>query len=293
MVEKLDADILVAALASSTGIHAILKAIERKMRVCLATKEILVSYGEIVMKAVRKARAKLIPIDSEHSAVYQCLEGRKMDDVARILLTSSGGPFFKKTVRHVKKSDVLDHPVWNMGKKITVDSATMMNKGLEIIEAHHLFGIPGEKIKVVVHPEAVCHSLVQFNDGSMLGQLSRPDMKLPIQYALTAPERLPPPIKPLDMDEVKQLRFFPPDFRKFPCLGLAYNALAMGKSMPAVLNGANEEAVRLFLADRLQFNEIPVMIGQAMRRHRPRAGGIDHYRQCERWARETVRGSSC
>ncbi|MEO0206118.1 MAG: 1-deoxy-D-xylulose-5-phosphate reductoisomerase, partial [candidate division WOR-3 bacterium] len=243
MVKESDTDILVSAFSSAIGIYAVLEAIKRGMRICLATKEILVSFGEIVMKEVKRNKAELIPVDSEHSAVYQCLEGRNICDVDRIILTASGGPFLRRSTKNVKKTDVLNHPVWSMGKKITVDSATMMNKALEIIEAHHLFGVSAEKIKVLIHPEAICHSLVQFVDGTMLGQFSRPDMKLPIQYALTTPQRLHSLVKSVELDKVKQLTFLAPDYKKFPSINFAYQALEIGKSMPAVLNGANEAAV--------------------------------------------------
>lgn len=288
MMQMVDADILVGALASSLGIFGILKAIEKGMRICLATKEILVSFGEIIMQGTKKSGAKLIPIDSEHSAIYQCLEGKKISEVLNIILTASGGPFLNRKIKNVKKTDVLKHPVWKMGRKITVDSATMMNKGLEVIEAHHLFGLPLEKIKVAIHPEALCHSLVQFIDGSIICHLSTPDMRLPIQYALTAPDRLPSKIKYLDINKVKSLNFFSPDFKKFPCLGLAYEALKVGKSMPAVLNGANAEAVKLFLEDKIEFNEIPAIINKTMTNHTPKKGNIKDYLEAEKWAREFV-----
>jgi 1-deoxy-D-xylulose-5-phosphate reductoisomerase len=286
MIRRLNADILVAAFSSAIGIYAVLEAIKKRMRICLATKEILVSFGEIVMKEIRRCNAELIPIDSEHSAVYQCLEGRNISDVDKIILTASGGPFLKKSIRNVSKMDVLRHPVWNMGKKITVDSATMMNKALEIIEAHHLFGVPEEKIKVIIHPEAICHSLVQFNDGTILGQFSRPDMKLPIQYALTTPERRVSLVQPIELGKIRQLNFLTPDYKKFPSINFAYQALKIGKSMPAVLNGANEAAVKAFLSDELKFEEIPWVIKKAMQYHKPFAGGIDDYLRAEIWARD-------
>ncbi|MCX7994834.1 MAG: 1-deoxy-D-xylulose-5-phosphate reductoisomerase [candidate division WOR-3 bacterium] len=288
MIEKVHADTLVAAFSSAIGIYAILSAIKKGLRICLATKEILVSFGEIVMKEVKNNCAQLIPIDSEHSAIFQCLEGRNPAEVDKIILTASGGPFLKRSIKNVCKSDVLKHPVWKMGKKITVDSATMMNKALEIIEAHYLFGIPPDKIKVVIHPEAICHSIVQFIDGSLIGQFSLPDMKLPIQYALTAPERKPSLVKSLELDKIRQLNFFTPDYEKFPGLLFAYDALRIGKSMPAVLNGANEEAVKAFLADKLKFHEIPVVIKKAMSVHKPISGGIEEYMEAEMWAKKFV-----
>lgn len=289
MVERADADIIVCAFSRSLGIAGILRAIEKKMRVCLATKEILVSFGDTVMAAVKKHGAQLLPVDSEHSAVYQCLEGRNRKDVRHIILTASGGPLLHRSLKNVRKADVMKHPVWKMGAKITIDSATMMNKGLEVIEAHHLFDLPAEKIKVVIHPQALCHSLVQFIDGSLLAHISAPDMKLPIQYALTAPDRFSPPVPSLDITTVDKMTFLPPDREKFPCLGLAYEALRIGKSMPAVLNAANEEAVQLFLEERLSFVRIPSVIQKVMHKHVPKRGGIDDYIAYEQWARTMVR----
>jgi 1-deoxy-D-xylulose-5-phosphate reductoisomerase len=289
MIRTLDADTVICALASAIGIKGVLLAIEKTMQICLATKEILVNFGHLVMEAVRRNRVSLIPIDSEHSAIYQCLEGKNRQDVMNIILTASGGPFLKKSIRNVSKEDVLNHPVWKMGKKITVDSATMMNKGLEVIEAHHLFSFPANMIKVVIHPEAICHSLVQFKDGTMLAQLSTPDMKLPIQYALTAPRRLTSSTSYLDITKVRNLTFMTPNDRKFPCLGLAYKALEIGKTMPAVINTANEEAVKLFLNDRIKFHEIPRIIERVMAKHQPLDGGLEQYLGAIDWAREQVR----
>jgi len=293
MIDTLDADKIICALASSIGIRGIMRAIEKKMELCLATKEILVNYGNLVMQKARKARVKIIPIDSEHSAIYQCLEGRKKADVMSIILTASGGPFLKRSLRNVTKKDVLNHPVWKMGRKITVDSATMMNKGLEVIEAYHLFNFPAHMIKVVIHPEALCHSLVQFKDGTLLAQLSTPDMRLPIQYALTAPDRLPSPTTYLDITQNRSLTFTSPDFKKFPCLRLAYQALEVGKTMPAVLNSANEEAVKLFLDDKIKFNQIPSIIAEVVEQHQPRQGNLEHYLQATAWAKERVKSIAC
>lgn len=293
MVESTNADIIICAFASSIGISGIVRAIEKKMRICLATKEILVSFGDIIMDSVKKNGVELLPIDSEHSAIYQCLEGNRGNNVKSIILTASGGPFLNKSIKNVIKSDVLNHPVWKMGAKITVDSATMMNKGLEVIEAHHLFNLPADRINVVIHPEAICHSLVQFVDGTLLAQLSTPDMKLPIQYALTAPKRLYSIVKNLDIAKVKNLTFLPPNLKKFPCLKYAYDALKLGKSMPAVLNAANEETVKLFLEDKLKFSEIPNIIERVMSEHKPRKGSIEHYIEQASWAKQTVRRITC
>ncbi len=289
MVEKTNAEAIICAFAGSIGVLGIIEAIKRRMSVYLATKEILVSFGDIIMNLVKRHRVDLIPIDSEHSAIYQCLAGVRRKDVERIILTASGGPFLNKPINHVRKSDVLNHPIWKMGAKITVDSATMMNKGLEVIEAHHLFGFPPDMITVVIHPEAICHSMVQFVDGTLLAQLSTPDMRLPIQYALTAPKRLPSLVKALDITTVKKLTFLPPDHKKFPCLRLAYEALKIGKSMPAVLNAANEEAVKLFLEDKLKFKRIAEVIRYVMTKHVAKKGTVSSYREAEEWSRQMVR----
>lgn len=289
MIEATEADVLIAAFAGAVGIPGIKRAIEKRLRLCLATKEILVSFGDVIMHEVHRHNIDLIPIDSEHSAIYQCLEGRNSDEVKAIILTASGGPFLKKSMKNVTKTDVLNHPVWKMGAKITVDSATMMNKGLEVIEAHHLFKMPAERIKVVIHPEAICHSLVQFVDGTMLAQMSTPDMRLPIQYSLTYPQRRPSMVQHLDINQVKHLRFMHPNHKKFPCLRFAYDALITGKSMPAVLNAANEETVKLFLEDKIKFHQIPRIIERVMSEHKPRKGSIEDYIEQARWAKQTVR----
>ena len=292
MVEALNADTIICSLASAIGIRGVLRAIEKKMDICLATKEILVNFGNLVMKKVKQLGVRLLPIDSEHSAIYQCLEGKNRKDVMNIILTASGGPFLKRSIKNVRKEDVLRHPVWKMGRKITVDSATMMNKGLEVIEAHHLFDFPASMIKVVIHPEAICHSLVQFKDGTMLAQMSTPDMKLPIQYALTAPHRLPSLTPYLDISKVKTLTFLAPDTKKFPCLHLAYSALETGKTMPAVINTANEEAIKLFLDDSIKFHEIPKIIENIMAKHQPVDGDLNHYLDAINWVREQVRSAA-
>lgn len=293
MIQRARADILICAFASAVGISSIMTAIRQKMRICLATKEILVSYGDIVMATVKRHNAELYPIDSEHSAIYQCMEGKPKHDIARIILTASGGPLLHRSIRNVRKKDVLNHPVWNMGAKITVDSATMMNKGLEVIEAHHLFDFPVEKIDVVIHPEALCHSLIQFTDGTLLAQISTPDMRLPIQYALTAPHRTKSTVKNLDISKTKRMTFLPPNYKKFPCLKLAYDALKIGGSMPAVLNATNDVAVRLFLEGRITFQHIPKIIRHVMKKHRPRTGGITVYKEAEKWAQNMVRQYVC
>jgi len=293
MIDRLKADILICAFASAVGIYGIIRAIEKRMRICLATKEVMVSFGDIIMKKAKKYKTHIIPIDSEHSAVFQCLDGRRRKTIKTIILTASGGPFFNRSLKKITKRDVLKHPVWNMGRKITVDSATMMNKGLEVIEAHHLFDVPPEKIRVTIHPEAVCHSLVEFVDNSVIAQFSVPDMRLPIQYALTYPERRPACIPALDLGKIDTLHFYRPKKKKFPCLDYAYDALSIGQSMPAVLNAANEECVELFLKGKLQFVHIPRVIKKVMQIHKPCLGTIEQYREAEVWSKETVRRIVC
>lgn len=293
MIDRLNADVLICAFASAVGIHGIIRAIEKRMRICLATKELLVSFGDIVMKKIKHHKASIFPIDSEHSALFQCLGRHPSKSVKSLILTASGGPLFKRSLKNITIKDVLKHPVWQMGKKITVDSATLMNKGLEVIEAHHLFGIPPEKIKVTIHPEAICHSLVEFVDNSILAQLSIPDMRLPIQYALTAPDRRIACIPRLDVCNLNTLHFYPPNRKKFPCLKLAYDALSIGKSMPAVLNAANEECVELFLKGKLQFTHIPKTLHRTMNMHTPTSGTIEQYQNAEAWAKEKVRSLVC
>jgi 1-deoxy-D-xylulose-5-phosphate reductoisomerase len=236
--------------------------------VALANKETLVVAGELITGLLAKHGARLIPIDSEHSAIMQCLAGENPGDVARLILTASGGPFLhlgKEDFPRVTVSEALSHPNWKMGNKITIDSATMMNKGLEIIEAHWLFGLAARNIEVLIHPQSVIHSMVEFVDGSIKAQLGVPDMKIPIQYALTYPERAPSVYNRVDFSRLHTMTFLTPDRRKFECLQLAYDALDAGGSAPVVLNGANEKAVELFLSGAVTFDMIPRLIREAVR----------------------------
>jgi 1-deoxy-D-xylulose-5-phosphate reductoisomerase len=258
-----EADIVVNALVGSAGLEPTLAAIAAGHDVALANKETLVAGGQLVMRAVKLKKIRLLPIDSEHVALHQCLDGRDISTVKNLILTASGGPFRShplKQLHSVKAHHALNHPTWNMGRKVTIDSATLMNKGLEMIEAHHLFGIPPERIKVVIHPESIIHSMVEFNDGSIIAQLSTPDMRLPIQYALTYPQRLPSLIKDCRLDELGQLTFHKPDGTTFKCLDLAYRAIARNGIIPAVMNAANEVAVEYFLNGRIGFMDIPAVI---------------------------------
>lgn len=268
-------DYVLNGLVGSIGCRPTLEAISRGKHVGLANKESMVMAGEIINAAlIKHPAARLIPIDSEHSAIFQCLAGRPTSEVEQIQLTASGGPFRTRPAAEfgsIRKADALKHPTWVMGEKITIDSATLMNKGLEVIEAHYLFGVAMDDIKVVIHPSSIIHSFVQFRDGSLMAQLGCPDMQLPIQYALTYPERWPLKVERLDMAAIGKLEFFPPDPVKFPCLALAYRAGALGGTAPAIINAANEIAVARFLEDRasdapgaIGFTDIPRIIAEVL-----------------------------
>ena len=265
-----EADTVVTAVMGSVGLRPTLAAIQKGKRIALANKETLVCAGELVMDAAEKYGAEIVPVDSEHSAVFQCLQGcRDRGEVRRILLTCSGGPFYGRTfdeLEHMTAADAMRHPNWHMGPKITVDSATLMNKGLEIIEAMRLYRLPVERVQAVIHRQSIVHSLVEFRDGALLAQLGTPDMKLPIRYALTYPYRAESPDKPLDLLTCGALTFAEPDERAFPCLRLARYAAAVGGTACAILNGANEAAVGLFLQGKLGFNDIPRRVERALER---------------------------
>ncbi|MEJ2183130.1 MAG: 1-deoxy-D-xylulose-5-phosphate reductoisomerase [Nitrospirota bacterium] len=282
------ADIVISAIEGSAGLAPTLAALGAGKTVGLANKETLVIAGAVVRRAAREHGARILPVDSEHSAVFQCLEGGGREHLRRIVLTASGGPFVHKSageLREVTPEEALRHPSWSMGRKITVDSATLMNKGLEVIEAHHLFDLGPERIGVVVHPQSIVHSLVEFVDGSLLAQLSVPDMRGAIAYALSYPQRLDGVIERLDLAEVGTLSFHEPDTERFPCLAYAYEALRAGGTMPAVLNAANEVAVEAFLQGRLAFTDIPVVIRQSMGEHTAaRADDLEAVLEAHRWA---------
>jgi 1-deoxy-D-xylulose-5-phosphate reductoisomerase len=247
----------------------VLAAIAHGKTIALANKEILVMAGGIVTEAARRAGVAILPVDSEHSAIHQCLHGRSAGELKRLVLTASGGPFRGRPASElaaVSAADALRHPTWRMGRKITIDSATLMNKGLEVIEAHQLFGVDFDRVKVVVHPSSIVHSLVQLRDGSLMAQLGCPDMCVPILYALAYPERLALETPRLDLASVGKLEFFPPDFGKFPCLRLAYEAGRRGGTAPAVLNAANEAVVDLFLKDKIAFHRIPAILEEVLGR---------------------------
>jgi 1-deoxy-D-xylulose-5-phosphate reductoisomerase len=263
-------DLVVSAIVGGAGLLPTLGAIEAGKDVALANKESLVMAGHLVTAEAKRRGVRILPVDSEHSAVFQCLGGREASLLTRIVLTASGGPFRARpraTFASITPEEALKHPNWAMGKKITIDSATLMNKGLEVIEAHWLFGLPVNKVDVVIHPQSIIHSLVEFVDGSMLAQLGVPDMRVPIQYALTYPERRPNPAQRLGLEGLASLTFEAVDREKFPCLDLAYEAAEAGGSSPTVLNAANEVAVHRFLTRRIGFDEIPTLIRKALDAH--------------------------
>jgi 1-deoxy-D-xylulose-5-phosphate reductoisomerase len=267
-----EADIVISALVGFAGLVPTYRAICAGKDIALANKETLVIGGALIMDAVHTHGVRLIPVDSEHSAILQCLQGEDPASVERLLLTASGGPFRTSTPDQLAAAtpeQALRHPTWNMGAKITIDSATLMNKGLEVIEAHWLFGIPPERIEVFIHPQSIIHSMVEFADGSVKAQLGVPDMKLPIQYALFFPERPPTPFRRLDVATLSQMSFHEPDRDRFRCLPLAYRALTLGGTAPAVLNAANEVAVQLFLEGKISFPAIADIIEGALDAHTP------------------------
>jgi 1-deoxy-D-xylulose-5-phosphate reductoisomerase len=283
------AEMVVSAIVGAAGLEPTLAAVEAGRDVALANKETLVIAGELVTAAVARAGVRLFPVDSEHSAIFQSLEGHRRTDVRRLILTASGGPFRNWSLDDLQKvtpHDALAHPNWTMGRKITIDSATMMNKGLEVIEAHWLFGLPVERIAVHIHPESIVHSMVEYVDGAVMAQLGIPDMTTPIAYALSYPERLQLDLPPLDLCRLGRLHFSEPDGRCFPCLGLAYDALRCGRSAPAVLNAANELAVEAFLSERIGFLDIPRIIASVLAQHEVTAAdSLERILAADQWAR--------
>jgi len=289
-----DVDMVISALPGSAGLVPTLKAIEAGKTIGLANKEILVMAGEIVMESARRHGVDILPVDSEHCAVHQCLAGQDPDRVERVILTASGGPFRNsdpEDLAGISSEDALNHPTWNMGRKVTIDSATLMNKGFEVIEAHWLFGLPVSKIDVVIHPQSIIHSLVEMVDGSLLAQLGPTDMRIPIQYALSYPERLETPWPRFDTTRNWSLTLDPPDGDTFPCLGLAYEASRRGGTAPAVLSTADELAVEAFLQQRIGFTDIPDIIAGAMDRHaaatdRTEPVTLESIVAADRWTRD-------
>jgi 1-deoxy-D-xylulose-5-phosphate reductoisomerase len=284
-------DLVVSAVVGSIGIRPLLAAIEQGTDVALANKESMVMAGEIIVKKAQEKGAAILPIDSEHSAIFQAL-GSKMggEGIKRIILTASGGPFYNVPTEVFKKvtpQEALAHPIWQMGPKISVDSATLMNKGLEVIEAHWFFQVPPERIEVVIHPQGVVHSLVEYVDSSIIAQLSIPDMRIPIAYALSYPQRLAMDLPVLNLRELNHLTFDPPDLEKFPCLKLAYEALETGGTLPAVLSAANEVAVGAFLEGRISFDRIPHVVASTMQGHKPTPlREVEAVLEADHWAKK-------
>ena len=284
-----EVDLVLCASSGTAGLEAVLAAIDAGKSIALANKEVLVMAGALVTAAARRRGVSILPVDSEHNAIHQCLHGRRREEIRRIILTASGGPFREMpagALGSVTPAAALQHPTWRMGRKITIDSATLMNKGLEVIEAHWLFDLPASRIDVVVHPQSVVHSMVEFIDGSIIAQLGGADMKLPIQYACSYPDRWEAPVARLNLLATMPLEFHKPDVERFPCLGLAYRALEAGPSHAVVLNAANEVAVASYLEEKISFQSIPRVIEQSMDAH---AGGpvgtLDEVRELDRWAR--------
>ena len=284
-----DAEIVVSGTVGAVGFVPTLRALEAGKRVALANKETLVMAGELMTRAAERSGAEMLPVDSEHNALHQCLRGEKRSEVHRLILTASGGPFRtcdKAAMDSASVAEALQHPTWNMGAKITIDSATLMNKGLEVIEAHWLFGFNAEQISIVVHPESVVHSMIELVDGSIIAQMGVTDMRHAIQYALTYPERHPSELAPLDLTKLSALNFEPPDPDRFPCISLAYRALEAGGTMPAALNAANEEAVRAFIEERISLTDIPRVIEAVMTQHsRREADSLEAVLAADREAR--------
>jgi len=289
-----NAEMVLVAIVGTGGLRPTLAAIKAGKDLAVASKEILVMAGEIVMREARENGVNVLPVDSEHNAIFQCLEGKSSSDVRRIILTASGGPFRempRKDFDSITPEQALKHPTWNMGPKITIDSATLFNKGLEMIEAHWLFGVEMQRVEVVIHPQSIVHSMVEFADGSTLAQLSYSNMCFPIQYAVTWPDRVPNTLPPLDFSKLSRLDFFTPRYEDFPALNLARRAGETGGTLPAVMNAANEVAVAGFLARQVRFPDIWQIVGEVMNRHRSVAHpDLDAILQADQWARKEARG---
>jgi 1-deoxy-D-xylulose-5-phosphate reductoisomerase len=284
---------VVSAIVGAVGLIPTLSAIKTGKAVALANKESLVMAGKIVMEEARRNNVQILPVDSEHSAIFQALLGHQKREVHRLILTASGGPFLHLPIsklQEVKVKEALNHPNWEMGKKITIDSASLMNKGLEVIEAHWLFDIPVDKITVQIHPQSVVHSMVEYIDGSIVAQMGIPDMRIPISYALTFPQRLPLDLPRLDLSQSGALTFIPPDPERFPCLKLAYQSIEIGETMPTIRNAANEVAVNAFLEGPLKFTDVPVLLQRVMEEHEVKpVHTIEDILRADHWAREKAK----
>ena len=293
MVEETEADMVLVAIVGTAGLAPALAALRSGKDLAVASKEILVLAGSAVMAEAKKRKRQVLPVDSEHNAIFQCLQGANEKEVRKVILTASGGPFRQSRAAELEKVTVaqaLKHPTWSMGKKITIDSATMFNKGLEMIEAHWLFGLPMKQVEVVVHPQSIVHSMVEFIDGSVLAQLSVTDMCFPIQYAVTFPERMPCGLPPLDLAKLGSLTFEAPDEKRFPALRLAREAGEAGGTLPGVFNAANEVAVEAFLAEQIPFPRIWGMVEEVMQKHTTLSSpDLDAIIEADRWARSEAK----
>lgn len=291
------ANLVVSSMVGAAGLIPTLEAISQKKTIALANKEVLVMAGEIVMGEAKKRNIKIFPLDSEHSAIFQCLKNESIKSVNKLVLTASGGPFYrfsKSSLKRVTLESTLAHPTWKMGRKITVDSATLLNKGFEIIEAHHLFGVDISDIEVLIHPESIVHSMVEFVDGSVLAQLGVPDMRIPIQYALTYPERQSCIVPVLNVDKVKRLNFAKPDYNKFPLLKLAQDVGRTGGTLPAVLNAADEIAVEAFLGRRIKFLDIYRLIHSVVKKHKIKQNpSLNDILNADKWTRFIAKEEIC
>ena len=283
-------DIIVIAISGIAALLPTFEAIKCRKKIAIANKEAIVVAGELLLREAKIRNTTILPIDSEHSAIFQCLKNEKRDNIEKIILTASGGALYNLTesaLKNVSVEEALNHPNWKMGKKVTIDSATLMNKGLEVIEAKWLFDIPVNKIEIVIHPQSYVHSMIQFKDGSTLAQLSDHNMKIPIQFALFYPDRISNNYSKLDFAKISQLTFKKPNFHKFPCIDLAYQAINAGGTMPAVLNGANEIAVNAFLNHQISLSEIPIIIQNTMKSHNLKLNpGIEDILNADYWARQ-------
>ncbi len=292
LIESTDCDCVVSAAVGVAGLPATLRAVQLGKRVAVANKETLVAAGALLMPLADKTGATILPVDSEHSAVFQALQAGRREDVARIYLTASGGPFRSASLQEIQEASVeqaMQHPTWEMGPKITIDSATMMNKALEIIEARWLFGLRSDQIEVIIHPESIVHSIVEFRDGSMVGQIGTPDMRTPIQYALTYPRRMPCPVQPLRLHAVGTMTFYPPDPERFPSIALGHRVAEQGGTAGAVLNAANEMTNEMFRQGRIGFTDIVALTEEVLARHHSNAVvDLDTIMNADRWARQEV-----
>jgi 1-deoxy-D-xylulose-5-phosphate reductoisomerase len=288
-----EVDLVVSALVGAAGLIPTISAIKARKPIALANKESLVMAGKIIVEEARKNGVTILPIDSEHSAIFQAMTGRSKDEVKRIILTASGGPFLNlpyEKMKEVTSEEALRHPTWDMGRKVSIDSASLMNKGLEVIEARWLFSIPVERIVVQIHPQSVVHSMVEYIDGSIVAQMGITDMRIPISYALSYPNRLRLDLPPLDLFHVNELTFLPPDMERFPCLRLAYRSMEVGETMPAVLNAANEVSVNSFLEGTIRFTDIPEIVETVMELHEVKPlTTLDDALRADQWARERTK----